>query len=312
MKVSLITWLVVVALFNACVRKEAMSGRFQLDYSKNVAIGSTSKVSLVAPFDQDLPGLEFTWEARDGGKFESASTKELFNYYVAPSEAVTGTIVVTIKQQGTTVDAVSGPIIVVGQGPATSSATPSAQESEKPLASPRDSSGTPSTNVVEIDSMYYPAGWMGDGQAGRKYVQVDDNWRDNPHSAPSCFKWSYNPGEKGWAAVGWQYPEQNFGQTPGRNLAGFSKVTVWLRGERGDEKLILKAGGHTSPNARHPASFEALPVSVTLSREWQRFEISLTNFSLSNVPCIFVWVATRQENTTGPIVFYLDDLRIEK
>lgn len=303
------TLLLAATLFYGCDDSGAKTGKLRLDYPRSVAAGSRTKISVIPGSNSGL-NSQYEWKA-EHGKFEEAATTGLSNFYVAPGQTTTDTLTVTITQGGTALDIAADVISVEGSTIEASTDGPAGQKAAGTTSTtPKPGAENPA-NSVGLDTWFAPAGWMGDAQVGRKYVQVDNASQDNPHSAPTCYKWTYRPGELGWAAVGWQFPEGNFGNQPGRDLTGFSKVTVWLRGERGNEMLVLKAGGHTSPSAKYPASFEALPVSATLSREWQKFEVRLSG-KLSNIPCGFVWVATRQDNPSGPVVFYLDDLQVEK
>ena len=76
---------------------------------------------------------------------------------------------------------------------------------------------------------------MGDGQAGEKYVKLDETCREDPHSEPYCTKITYNIGPKGWAGVYYQYPQGNWGDMPGYNIQGAKKLTFWAMGLDGDE-----------------------------------------------------------------------------
>jgi len=152
---------------------------------------------------------------------------------------------------------------------------------------------------------------MGDGEEGTNYVQVNPVCREKPHSGRVCFRWTYKPGPQGWAAVAWQYPESNWGQRPGKNMSGFTRVTFWVRGQRGGERLVFKAGGHTKLSAAYPASFEADTNLVELTTDWRRYSISLEGKDLSNTICFLVWVATANQNPDG-LVFFIDDIYYEK
>lgn len=299
-----------VSIFAGCDGGEAKTGGYKLDHHQNIAPGNRIKVSVIVPPAADTAGLSFEWKASKG-KFDALFTTELSNFYTAPDQAATDEIRVNVWRGNTLLDPVNS-AVVVGGAMVSGQATPVSEQSSQQSPSPNSqATAVPSSSSVPLDSLFFPAGWMGDAQAGRKFVQVDSAWQENPHSAPSCYKWTYRPSEQGWAAVAWQYPENNFGKLPGRDLTGFSKVTVWLRGERGDETITLKAGGHTERGLPYQASYEAIPVTKPLTREWQKFEIQLSG-KLTNIPIAFVWVATRQENSSSPIVFYLDDLQLEK
>lgn len=308
--------LCVIALSD-CDGEKANTDKFTLQHHTKVAVGYSVKVSGSLPSKLTAAAnLSFEWKA-EHGKFPLNPTTDASNVYTAPAFAVADKITVSVWQGNKLIDTAHSSIEISGSNGAATPATPATESSASAsLGQGGANPAAAAANSVSLDSLYYPAGWMGDAQATDrilkpKFVQVENNWQDNPHSAPSCYKWTYRPAEQGWAAVAWQYPENNWGKQPGRNLTGFSKITVWLRGERGDETLTLKAGGHTEHGMPHQATFEVFPVTATLSREWQKFEIKLSG-NLKNIPTAFVWVATRQDNPSSPIVFYLDDLRLEK
>ncbi|HIE28043.1 TPA: hypothetical protein EYP66_12225 [Candidatus Poribacteria bacterium] len=168
---------------------------------------------------------------------------------------------------------------------------------------------------LDVSHNFYPSGWMGDGERGEEFIEIDDYWSKEPHSPPTCYKWVYKPGgPKGWAAVAWQYPDSNWGNERGHDLTGYKRLTFWIKGEKGGEVVSIKAGGHTTGGARYPATFAASPASlrrITLKNTWEKKEIDLTGKDLSNVPCAFVWSASLVDNRLG-CTFYLDDIRYEK
>ena len=124
------------------------------------------------------------------------------------------------------------------------------------------------SNPFEVEQGgYVPSGWMGDGQQGNENVTVDTGCTDSPHSPPTCSRWTYVPGTMSWVAIAWQYPEINWGGSPGKDLrAGqFTKVSFWARGRKGGEIVQFKAGGNTDPSRSHQASFEVTGEFVTLT-----------------------------------------------
>jgi hypothetical protein len=184
-------------------------------------------------------------------------------------------------------------------------------------------SGLPSPTVAQaprppqplpVAGYFAPSGWMGDGEKGTKYVRVNPMCTDNPRRRPYCEQWVYAPDDAaiGWAAVAYQYPENNSGDRPGLNLSrhGYTRLTFWARGLKGDERVLFKAGDHTKPDVSYPASFVADTGYVTLTRAWKQYSVDLRGKDLSNVVCGFAWVA-RQAPDGGPIVFYVDDVRYE-
>ena len=163
----------------------------------------------------------------------------------------------------------------------------------------------------EVSNYFYPSGWMGDGEEGEKYIQLNDQWREDCHSAPTCVRITYRPNKKGWAGIYWQYPDGNWGDSPGRRIKGARRLTFWARGKRGGELVQFKAGGISTQGKKYHDSFEIAMGSVELTKEWRRYEIDFTGADLSSVLGAFAWTANRSGNPEG-LTFYLDDIRYEK
>jgi hypothetical protein len=166
----------------------------------------------------------------------------------------------------------------------------------------------------EVAGNFVPTGWMGDGEAGEKYVRVDEKSQDTPHSMPSCTMCVYTPDAKGvgWAAVAYQYPANNWGEKPGKDLsgAGYIRVTFWARGSKGGERIGFKTLGHTRPQAKFPSASEVDLGFITLTNSWKQYSIDIKGKDLSNVVCALAWVV-RQADHAGKVVFYLDDIQFE-
>jgi hypothetical protein len=163
------------------------------------------------------------------------------------------------------------------------------------------------------DGGYVPSGWMGDGERSTVHVQVQPMDPSQPHSEPYCQKWSYRPGSKGWAAVAWQYPENNWGDKPGKNLSGkgYTRVSVWARGlpdAQGRYPVVqFKAGGNTDPTKKYQATFEVNGEFTTLTGEWKQYTLPLAGQDLSNVASAFTFILRASDNPRGA-TFYLDDI----
>jgi hypothetical protein len=159
------------------------------------------------------------------------------------------------------------------------------------------------------DNHFIPSGWMGD----RGDIDFDDASTITPSAGRTCIRLGYSAqgshGE-GWAGIYWQYPEQNWGDKPqGYDLTGAQRLVFRARGEHGGERAEFKVGGI---RGRYPDSIR-LPRStgvLTLTREWQRYEIPLADLDLTHVIGGFVWVTNRQSNPRGSTI-YVDEIRFE-
>lgn len=154
---------------------------------------------------------------------------------------------------------------------------------------------------------FIPSGWMGDYAA----LKVDSACSEDPHSGATCIRLTYTgePTEgAGWVGVYWQNPEHNWGSKDGGyNLSSAKVLSFWARGKNGGEKLEFKIGGVTGT---YPDSDIEAIGPITLSRQWQRYEIDLAGMDLSYISGGFVFAASRMDNPDGFIV-YLDDILYE-
>jgi hypothetical protein len=161
----------------------------------------------------------------------------------------------------------------------------------------------------DILSIFYPAGWMGDGETGTRYINFHEGWKNDPHSVPTCVKITYNPGPKGWAGIYWQNKPNSWGDKPGANFQkmGYKKLTFWARGEKGGEVVEFKAGGINAPGKIYRDSFDVSTGRIVLEKEWKQYTIDLEDEDLSSVIGGFCWVAARSSNPEG-LTFYIDDV----
>jgi hypothetical protein len=148
---------------------------------------------------------------------------------------------------------------------------------------------------------------MGDGAKGGKYLQVDENCKDSPHSLPTCQKWTYTTGNDAWAAVAWQFPANNWGDKPGQNLTDkhFTKLTFFVRGTKTGESVEFFSGGNSAPEKAFHASYEKVSKTVSLTPQWQEVTIDLAGQNMSSVISAFGW------SSDHAVTFYLDDIEFE-
>ena len=155
------------------------------------------------------------------------------------------------------------------------------------------------------DDLFTPTGWLGDFE---DTVETQPDCTDNPHQGDTCFKVSYDAqGEMGWAGLYWLYPDANWAEAQGRDLAGAARLTFWARGGKGGEVVTFKMGGIRGPK---PDSAEAAALKLTLTPEWQPFALALDGSDLANVVGGFAFTVAQRDNAEG-CTFYLDDIAYE-
>ncbi|MFH1062048.1 MAG: hypothetical protein V1747_04090, partial [Candidatus Omnitrophota bacterium] len=132
-------------------------------------------------------------------------------------------------------------------------------------------------------------------------------------SGTTCMKWTYTAEGKqgeGWGGAYWQTPQGLY--IPERearfDLSQAQRLIVWGRGEKGNEKILIKVGGLGGKLSDSDTKTSEV---IILSKDWQEFIIDLSDMDLSYIGGIFCWIAEKQSNPDG-CIFYLDNVRYEK
>lgn len=162
-------------------------------------------------------------------------------------------------------------------------------------------------------SYFYPSGWMGDGEWGKKNLNVIAQHRSSNRAHDTdnaCIRIEYRPGSRGWAGVYWQYPDGNWGEFPGTRVRDANSISFWARGESGGELVEFKAGGIRGNGLPYQDSFEKTNGPVSLTDQWVRYEIDLRECDLSHILGAFCCVFTKEGNPQGLVIF-VDDIRYE-
>ncbi len=154
----------------------------------------------------------------------------------------------------------------------------------------------------DIFPNFAASGYMGDNGNIRMVLRHPDAARPDSF----CVKAYYTPGKNGWAGVYWQSPADCWTDCKGKNLAGrgFTKITVWVRGEKGGEQIKFKSG-------QAGDSFGTDEETVTLTKAWAQVTLDIKGLDLSNVAGAFCWVVDSKAHGGAPVTFYLDDARFE-
>jgi hypothetical protein len=153
---------------------------------------------------------------------------------------------------------------------------------------------------------FIPSGHMGDTSD----LTPVGAYKTNPGKGSACMQIKYSgkaTGGQKWAGIYWQDPANNWGTVKGAgyNLTGAKKLKFMARGEKGGEVLEFKCGGISG---EYPDTFKAEAPPVTLTTEWQEYEIDLSGQDLSTVIGGFVFTLAKDKNPDGAI-FYLDEIR---
>jgi len=160
----------------------------------------------------------------------------------------------------------------------------------------------------ERDRHFVPSGQIGDADD----IKVMESHAENAKEGTYCIRIEYSGQEsKGehWAGVYWQEPDFNFGNIPnvGFNLKGARKISFWARGEKGGERIDVKAGGIKGD---YPDSFDMPLKTLDLTKFWKKFTIPVTDKDLSYVIGGFFVSFQKKYNPNGATI-YLDEIVYE-
>ena len=174
--------------------------------------------------------------------------------------------------------------------------------------SPATPDESPLTAPFRVSDHFAPTGYMGDGTSIGLVNMLNDACPTRaPEPSGDCYSVTYTPATT-WAGVYWQYPQNNWGDRPGRTiLPGAKRVTVWARGASGGEKLELHVGGIRDDNLPFHDSIDA-SASFTLTTDWQKLTVGFGPRTYDQVIGGFGWIAHATAGSPSPIVFYLDGI----
>jgi exo-beta-1,3-glucanase (GH17 family) len=154
---------------------------------------------------------------------------------------------------------------------------------------------------------FVPEGFMGCWQG----IKVDQNDTTNPYSGTGSMKISYTPCAPGWAGIYWWDPPGGdwCDKQGGFDLTGWTKLTFWAKGSKGEETVEFKVGGLKNANedSCDSISLAATTYPILLTTEWTQYTIPLYGQSLDQIAGGFVWVT----DSTEPITIYLDEIKFE-
>jgi hypothetical protein len=197
--------------------------------------------------------------------------------------------------------------------------------SEKPVNSPANDPSQASKPAAELasvrlDGLAIPAGWMSGGGAPDRFIILGAS-QTGCHDGPGCTKITYRPGGQ-WGGIYWWPQSCGDSGTPDAwqkvrdgacginifkagNFKEVSRLTFWVKGERGGEGIEFKIGAVDIPPAPGRSTGR-----IALLNTWERKEIDLRNMDLSKACGLFAWIATDVANPQGA-TFYLEGIQVE-
>lgn len=162
------------------------------------------------------------------------------------------------------------------------------------------------TDANSPDNHFIPSGYMGDYAD----VSMDDKHMGNPNSGSTCIKVVYNARRiqgQGWAGIYWQNPPNNWGSKKGGfDLTGMTKLSFWMKGEKGGEIIDKVVVGGIK--GLYPDSSEITFGPFELTDSWKEYTVNLAGKDLSYISGGFGWIVNADSNPKGA-TFYIDDIK---
>ncbi len=158
---------------------------------------------------------------------------------------------------------------------------------------------TSNLESVDVATEYTSSGYFGDASKV-KFEKVN-------YQGKEAEKFDFDPnGNQGFAGVYYQYPSDNWGDYPGKDLSGYNKVRFEACSP--DAAVVnFIAGGVADGTKEYKDSFKGVTGFKNLTSEWQSFEINLKKRDLSSVLGGFAWVANRDYNAAS-VEFYIANI----
>ncbi|HYH65097.1 MAG TPA: glycoside hydrolase family 2 TIM barrel-domain containing protein [Urbifossiella sp.] len=151
---------------------------------------------------------------------------------------------------------------------------------------------------------YVASGYMG----ATKSLKLDERCETRPHGGKTCIRVDYAAPD-GWAGVAWQHPADDWGDKPcGWDLTGAKRLSVWMRGETGDETVTIEFG-ILGREKRFPDTAKVSRADVRLSTEWREYTLDVpANADMTRIKTGFVFTL---RGAGKPTTFFIDDCQFQ-
>jgi hypothetical protein len=159
-------------------------------------------------------------------------------------------------------------------------------------------------------SQFVPSGYMGDMNDLSTVTMSSDESApaSTGRTGNTSLKVQYRAkGKQGWAGIYWLSPANNWGMIKGAgfDLRKAKKLTFWLRGEKGGERISqVKVGGVNGP---YPDSDAAWLGPLSLSKDWKQYTIDLEGKDLHHIIGGFMFLIRQADNPRGA-TFFMDEV----
>ena len=145
-------------------------------------------------------------------------------------------------------------------------------------------------------------------------LRIDSEYLDPDDNCEFCTKIIYIPGKEGQAAIAYKVDKVD--------LTLSKRVVFFAKGQKGGEQVAFLAAGKTRGEGSGivdnvdkdifpDQGFGTMTSKVTLSNQWNRYQISLSSNDLRDITYPFGFLMTEGKSSTNQI-FYLKGITFDK
>ena len=163
---------------------------------------------------------------------------------------------------------------------------------------------------AQIDQQYSLSVRAGDAVSPKKFLIVHNSYIDVQRHCEHCIRIEYVPGPEGVAGMAFQNEQ-------GLDFGLFKKVTFYIMGLDGGEVIKFRAAGKTVDSSKVSSNeifknvkFDKTTKDVTLTKDWKKMEIDLSNSDLKGITHPFGFQLSNDKNKANT-VFYLKGVTYE-
>lgn len=162
---------------------------------------------------------------------------------------------------------------------------------------------------MEVRDVFKLEPKMGDAKRGSAYVKIEQDFVDPDNHCEFCLRVEYVPGPDGKAGLAYTIDK-------GIDMNDAKRLTFWVKGEKGGEKVTFKAAGKDLESYQAGKGlvtiqkFAAITSDITLGSDWKKYEIDLRNADLTKITEAFGFDFNRPSD--GKLmIFYLKGVTID-
>ena len=159
---------------------------------------------------------------------------------------------------------------------------------------------------VEVLHLFKSKDMGGDAKDNVGSLRVYEDYIDTDNHCEFCTRVEYTPGVQGVAGMAYV-------DVKGHDLTGTKRVTMYVMGISGDEKIKFMVGGKKFDKTKDKISYQGIfkdqkfakvTQNISLDKNWKKLEVDVSNGDLKDITHPFAFEITKGKGTEK-VVFYL-------